>query len=112
MVVESVRFFFFQAEDGIRDGHVTGVQTCALPISSKRAVSHRTASEDAFARARKGLVEEGISTSRMYRSGSCGVEDLGDEKTARGRSCFTYEGAGRTEGFRCRGDSGQQCAAG
>src|SRR5690625_7379813 len=28
-----VRVFFFQAEDGIRDGHVTGVQTCALPIS-------------------------------------------------------------------------------
>src|SRR5207253_6306022 len=26
-------FFFFQAEDGIRDGHVTGVHTCALPIS-------------------------------------------------------------------------------
>src|SRR5207253_8412008 len=24
--------FFFEAEDGIRDGHVTGVQTCALPI--------------------------------------------------------------------------------
>src|SRR5690625_7862051 len=29
-------FFFFQAEDGIRDGHVTGVQTCALPISLPR----------------------------------------------------------------------------
>src|SRR5690625_5671731 len=28
----SAVFFFFQAEDGIRDGHVTGVQTCALPI--------------------------------------------------------------------------------
>src|SRR5690606_37170554 len=27
-------FFFFQAEDGIRDFHVTGVQTCALPILS------------------------------------------------------------------------------
>src|SRR5256885_7950548 len=27
-------FFFFQAEDGIRDYKVTGVQTCALPISS------------------------------------------------------------------------------
>src|SRR5437870_11059986 len=26
--------FFFRAEDGIRDGHVTGVQTCALPILS------------------------------------------------------------------------------
>ena len=28
-----VVFFFFQAEDGIRDTSVTGVQTCALPIS-------------------------------------------------------------------------------
>src|SRR5262249_59296305 len=28
-------FFFFQAEDGIRDWSVTGVQTCALPISRK-----------------------------------------------------------------------------
>src|SRR5438876_2333159 len=30
---EHVGRFFFQAEDGIRDGRVTGVQTCALPIS-------------------------------------------------------------------------------
>src|SRR3712207_6874716 len=29
----SLFFFFFQAEDGIRDIGVTGVQTCALPIS-------------------------------------------------------------------------------
>src|SRR2546426_4907564 len=29
-------FFFFQAEDGIRDYKVTGVQTCALPISDRR----------------------------------------------------------------------------
>src|SRR5258706_13343837 len=34
-------FFFFQAEDGIRDWSVTGVQTCALPISSSS--SGRTA---------------------------------------------------------------------
>src|SRR5215475_7476311 len=33
-----IKFFFFQAEDGIRDFHVTGVQTCALPIS--RGLSH------------------------------------------------------------------------
>src|SRR3989442_7432798 len=34
-------FFFFQAEDGIRDADVTGVQTCALPISilARSAVS-------------------------------------------------------------------------
>src|SRR5438046_8256918 len=31
----SVLFFFFQAEDGIRDWSVTGVQTCALPILIK-----------------------------------------------------------------------------
>src|SRR5256885_4508432 len=34
-----VRFFFFQAEDGIRDYKVTGVQTCALPISSRWLMS-------------------------------------------------------------------------
>src|SRR5690625_5691830 len=34
MVAHNRLSFFFQAEDGIRDGHVTGVQTCALPISS------------------------------------------------------------------------------
>src|SRR6266487_6319976 len=32
-------FFFFQAEDGIRYGRVTGVQTCALPISTSKAGS-------------------------------------------------------------------------
>src|SRR5437870_9406535 len=32
LVQHFIFFFFFQAEDGIRDGHVTGVQTCALPI--------------------------------------------------------------------------------
>src|SRR5690348_7359350 len=34
-------FFFFQAEDGIRDGRVTGVQTCALPISEMNGRSAR-----------------------------------------------------------------------
>src|SRR5437868_11377950 len=32
-VEQEFSFFFFQAEDGIRDRNVTGVQTCALPIS-------------------------------------------------------------------------------
>src|SRR5204863_4005232 len=31
--ISPLSFFFFQAEDGIRDLYVTGVQTCALPIS-------------------------------------------------------------------------------
>src|SRR5207302_6308589 len=36
-LLASSLFFFFQAEDGIRDFHVTGVQTCALPISALKA---------------------------------------------------------------------------
>src|SRR5690348_18244516 len=41
--------FFFQAEDGIRDGRVTGVQTCALPIWTlvlgRRFLDERIATE-------------------------------------------------------------------
>ena len=81
-------------------------------MASKRAVSHRTASEDAFARARKSLFEEGISTSRMYLSGAGGVEDLLDEITAGVRSSFTYAGANSTAEFREKAVIGLQSAAG
>src|SRR2546422_3507074 len=46
-------FFFFQAEDGIRDVAVTGVQTCALPIWARHAVPLRL--EQQFLRALGGL---------------------------------------------------------
>src|SRR6266511_835763 len=46
-------FFFFQAEDGIRDFHVTGVQTCALPISSAEVFSRMGGVETAVAQARQ-----------------------------------------------------------
>src|SRR4030043_723287 len=36
-----VPYFFFQAEDGIRDVAVTGVQTCALPISDAFPYEHK-----------------------------------------------------------------------
>src|SRR5256886_5019365 len=36
MLISMLFFFFFQAEDGIRDLTVTGVQTCALPILLRR----------------------------------------------------------------------------
>src|SRR5690348_17472022 len=39
-------FFFFQAEDGIRDGRVTGVQTCALPILRDRMRTGRKPPRD------------------------------------------------------------------
>src|SRR5256885_2604079 len=38
--VYSMFFFFFQAEDGIRDYKVTGVQTCALPILTRQALEN------------------------------------------------------------------------
>src|SRR6266581_1361907 len=42
--------FFFQAEDGIRDGRVTGVQTCALPICDGRGQGARQACSTVLAR--------------------------------------------------------------
>src|SRR5947207_10720283 len=49
-------FFFFQAEDGIRDHCVTGVQTCALPISTA------TLSPACFARCEKTTLPPGATT--------------------------------------------------
>src|SRR5882757_2352770 len=53
---------FFQAEDGIRDIGVTGVQTCALPISSLAAVNFR---EPAV---RRGTARIGGKNSSKFRS--------------------------------------------
>src|SRR5699024_11400267 len=44
--VGSVIFFFFQAEDGIRDRNVTGVQTCALPICTDMAREYKKLSKE------------------------------------------------------------------
>src|SRR5258708_31793091 len=49
------QFFFFQAEDGIRDDLVTGVQTCALPISFSASEPERSEAEKADAAARRKL---------------------------------------------------------
>ena len=51
-------FFCFQAEDGIRDVAVTGVQTCALPICQLEAAEHDFS--DALAR------DPGIIDARIY----------------------------------------------
>src|SRR5207249_8471839 len=63
-----VFFFFFQAEDGIRDRNVTGVQTCALPISSARAVERFADANRSTARADGGPAESG-PTRRPSRPG-------------------------------------------
>src|SRR5256885_13131708 len=47
--------FFFQAEDGIRDYKVTGVQTCALPICALSAVRGRQSLQQGIACAQAGI---------------------------------------------------------
>src|SRR2546430_11192199 len=55
----AVIFFFFQAEDGIRDLTVTGVQTCALPICVREDLRHRGLDRREL-RARALLVAEDV----------------------------------------------------
>src|SRR5438067_9796085 len=90
-------FFFFQAEDGIRDRNVTGVQTCALPISSlfgrcrskatseKRSQHCRATNRSAPNRASKARCRRAETTFRT------GVENLA-----------TYRSEERRVGKECR----------
>src|SRR5690606_40386728 len=53
--------FFFQAEDGIRDFHVTGVQTCALPIWEK---SERGKEGNIASRMPRGVIGIDVDATR------------------------------------------------
>lgn len=82
-------------------------------MASARAVANRTSTESAFDRARKGLYEEGISSSRMYLDPTRpGVEDLIDQISAGVRSSCTYAGARTLAEFHERALVGIQSAAG
>src|SRR3712207_9352472 len=63
------RIFFFQAEDGIRDIGVTGVQTCALPICHPelREADHGGQDHD------YGWCRYGRNTWRRFQRRSCAV---------------------------------------
>src|SRR2546426_2896028 len=56
-------FFFFQAEDGIRDYKVTGVQTCALPICPKK--------KPFFTRSTASATDRGPETSSASGRWAC-----------------------------------------
>src|SRR2546429_4205274 len=64
-------FFFFQAEDGIRDVAVTGVQTCALPISASDSAGRRRSTRQVGGRRcpdpRTSVARVSLSTSRASR---------------------------------------------
>ncbi len=82
-------------------------------MASARAVASRTSGESAYDRARKGLYEEGISSSRMYLDPvRPGVEDLIDQICAGVRSACTYAGASDLETLYDRAVVGVQSAAG
>ncbi|QKW10606.1 GuaB1 family IMP dehydrogenase-related protein [Streptomyces sp. NA04227] len=82
-------------------------------MASARAVRNRTSEESAYDRARKGLFEEGISTSRMFLDPDRpGVEDLIDAIVAGVRSACTYAGANNLAEFAEKAIVGVQSAAG
>ncbi|MGZ4446560.1 MAG: GuaB1 family IMP dehydrogenase-related protein [Nocardioides sp.] len=82
-------------------------------MASARAVANRTSTESAYDRARKGLYEEGISSSRMYLDPARpGVEDLIDQICSGVRSACTYAGATTLEELHERAVVGVQSAAG
>jgi IMP dehydrogenase len=82
-------------------------------MASARAVAHRTSADTPFDRARKGLYEEGISSSRMFlERDRPGVEDLIDQICAGVRSACTYAGARTLEELHDRAVVGIQSAAG
>src|SRR6266581_4380154 len=64
--------FFFQAEDGIRDGRVTGVQTCALPILGSSSRAERTCS--GVMRCPSAQVAANASSPREIGRASCRKE--------------------------------------
>jgi IMP dehydrogenase len=82
-------------------------------MASARAVKARTATASGFERARAGLFEEGISSSRMYLDPARpGVEDLVDQIVAGVRSSCTYAGARTIDELHDRAVLGVQSAAG
>src|SRR5207248_3383731 len=80
-------FFFFQAEDGIRDRTVTGVQTCALPIC---APSLAIASRPPVAGGRDAIASDGALPQHVPESETRPKQRpaVGRELCARGDAAF------------------------
>src|SRR5947209_14434786 len=88
-------FFFFQAEDGIRDIGVTGVQTCALPILKHR----RGKSRQTIKRAESA----GVSLDRIVAPPKMTLPD-GGAGFDFGEACPPERGCCHWEGEICRGN--------
>src|SRR6266852_7355485 len=71
----SLVVFFFQAADGIRDATVTGVQTCALPISASARLRDRIVDGAAGRPTDRAAVRGALpSCARLAPAGTVGLE--------------------------------------
>src|SRR5207253_6946671 len=77
-------FFFIQAEDGIRDGHVTGVQTCALPICGS---APRSRGADPAPRATRRRIRAARSRSATARRKTILRKSSRSEERRVGKEC-------------------------
>src|SRR5690606_40925513 len=84
----SCGYFFFQAEDGIRDFHVTGVQTCALPISCELTRTSKCKA-NSLVNAERNSSEKSRSEERRVgkecRSRWSAYEEKGKQRKTKGR---------------------------
>src|SRR5206468_5045926 len=101
-------FFFFQAEDGIRDLIVTGVKTCALPISARKHLERGDvgAAREAAQQALTTLPGHAYAQKVLGRLGP--TETPAPEPSADGQSAFEAE-IGRAS---CRERAESPAAAG
>src|SRR5689334_24598503 len=97
--IRKVVVFFFQAEDGIRDGTVTGVQTCALPISRRSSVVTSEPAE-------RNHASDG--SARRGHEGTRGRHDACPDTSGGARFAPARRGAARSEERRV----GKECRCG
>src|SRR2546425_9828494 len=94
-------FFFFQAEDGIRDKLVTGVQTCALPIFSPRRWAGRSRSKAAPGRERPSAFPYPPPEDRLYT-----IVTLAPRRVPSSRDCHGTDKSASRSRYILRRDPG------
>src|SRR5690606_40375926 len=72
---ELLLHFFFQAEDGIRDFHVTGVQTCALPILARNLTDGVPMATPVFDGATEAEIKRMLELADLPQSGQTILHD-------------------------------------
>src|SRR5438128_10143929 len=78
-----MEFFFFQAEDGIRDATVTGVQTCALPISAIPWPASWSATPTTTSARMPGQIGRASCRERVYIAVQAGAPERKNRKGGR-----------------------------